>query len=88
MGVILARAARPRQTRDGLENRRGLSPFCGVFGAKWDCPLLHIPPRSPIGYDEQDGRSRLSPAERFSQLEEHSWNTSGCEEAKSMGLCE
>ena len=26
------------------ENRRGLSRFCGVLGAKWDCPLL------PVGF--------------------------------------
>jgi UDP-2,3-diacylglucosamine pyrophosphatase LpxH len=38
--LLLAFNALGNWTRRKLKIRRGLSQFCGVFGAKWDCPLL------------------------------------------------
>jgi len=46
------------------ENRRGLSRFCGVLGAKWDCPLLRDGSR--IG-----SAAATDNADRFLMIDRH-----------------
>ncbi len=51
--------------RSSGQNRRGLSRFCGVLGAKWDCPPL----RKVVSAGSNAQPGRTAPAQRTSAAE-------------------